>query len=102
MSPGITSRCAAASARNSRISVESPVSKALAYDAALKAGGAELAQALARNVLLQTDAAPAEPLAAYVRATIRSLEAIGDKRVLAGELAFADASLGAQAQEQVT
>jgi cytochrome b pre-mRNA-processing protein 3 len=73
-----------------------------AYDAALKAGGSELAQALARNVLLQTDAAPAEPLAAYVRATIRTLEAIDGKRLLAGELAFADAAQGAQTQEQVT
>ena len=72
-----------------------------AYDAALAAGGAELAQALARNVLLTTDAAAAEPLAAYVRATIRALAAIGDKRLLAGEFTFADPVPSLETREQV-
>jgi cytochrome b pre-mRNA-processing protein 3 len=71
-----------------------------AYDAALKAGGSALAQALARNVLLVADAAPAEPLAAYVLACIRGLETIDEERLQAGELTFADPE--AQAQEQVT
>jgi cytochrome b pre-mRNA-processing protein 3 len=72
-----------------------------AYDAALQAGGAELAQALGRNVLLVAEAAPAEPLAAYVQAAVRALEAIDDKHLLAGEWAFADPASQAQMQEQV-
>jgi cytochrome b pre-mRNA-processing protein 3 len=72
-----------------------------AYDAAVKTGGTELAQALARNVLLAADAAPAAPLAAYVQATIHALAAIDDKRLLAGQLRFADPLAAAQTQEQV-
>ena len=71
-----------------------------AYDAALKADGSELAQALARNVLLVPEAAPAAPLAAYVQGAVRSLERIDDKRLLKGEWAFAEPQ--AQMQEQVT
>jgi cytochrome b pre-mRNA-processing protein 3 len=73
-----------------------------AYDSALTAGGSELAQALARNILLTPEAAPAEPLAAYVQAAIRGLEAIDDKRLLAGELTFAAPRAAAEMQEQVT
>jgi cytochrome b pre-mRNA-processing protein 3 len=73
-----------------------------AYDMALKAAGDELAQALARNVLLSVDAAPARPLAAYVRASLGTLAAIDDGRVLAGDLAFADPVASTQMQEQLT
>jgi len=73
-----------------------------AYDAALKAGGDELAQALARNVLLSVDAAAAEPLAAYVRASLATLAVIDDRRALAGELAFADPVASLHVQEQLT
>ena len=72
-----------------------------AYDAALQAGGAELAQALGRNVLQVAEAAPAEPLAAYVQAAVRALDAIDDKRLLAGEWTFADPASLEQMQEQV-
>jgi cytochrome b pre-mRNA-processing protein 3 len=72
-----------------------------AYDAALQAGGAELAQALGRNVLLVAEAAPAEPLATYVQTAVRALEAIDDKHLLAGEWTFADPVSQAQMQEQV-
>jgi cytochrome b pre-mRNA-processing protein 3 len=71
-----------------------------AYDAALKASGSELAQALARNVLLVAEAGPAGPLAAYVQAAVRGLETIDDKHLLAGEWTFVDPS--ARMQEQVT
>jgi cytochrome b pre-mRNA-processing protein 3 len=73
-----------------------------AYDAALKAGGSELALALARNVLLTSDAAPAAPLAAYVQEATRGLDAIDDKRLLAGEWTFAAPKVPAETQEQVT
>jgi cytochrome b pre-mRNA-processing protein 3 len=73
-----------------------------AYDTALKAAGDELAQALARNVLLSADAAPAKPLAAYVRASLGTLAAIDDRRALAGDLAFADPVAGTQMREQLT
>jgi len=73
-----------------------------AYDAALKAGGSELAQALARNVLLVAEAVPAEPLAAYVQATIRGLDAIDDEGLLKGEWSFAAPQAHALMQEQVT
>ena len=73
-----------------------------AYDTALKAGRAELAQALARNVLLSTDATPAAPLAAYTRASLGTLAASDDRRVLAGELAFADPAASLHMQEQLT
>jgi cytochrome b pre-mRNA-processing protein 3 len=72
-----------------------------AYDAALQAGGAALAQALARNVVLDADAARAEPLAAYVRAALRGFEMIDDTRLLAGDWTFAD-PVQAPTQEQVT
>ena len=72
-----------------------------AYDAALKAGGSELAQALARNVLLVAETAPAGPLAAYVQAAVRGLETIDDKRLLAGEWSFVAPKTQAM-QEQVT
>jgi cytochrome b pre-mRNA-processing protein 3 len=71
-----------------------------AYDAALKAGGSELAQALARNVLLVTEATPAAPLAGYVQAAVRNLETIDDKRLLNGEWTFADPKV--RMQEQAT
>jgi cytochrome b pre-mRNA-processing protein 3 len=61
-----------------------------AYDAALLAGGTALAQALARNILLDADATRAEPLAGYVRAAIDELAAVGDQQLLAGEWSFAD------------
>jgi cytochrome b pre-mRNA-processing protein 3 len=73
-----------------------------AYDAALKAGGAELAQALARNVLLAADSASAEPLAAYVQAAIRGLDSVDGTRLLAAEWTFADPRTPALMQEQVT
>ena len=73
-----------------------------AYDTALKAGGDALAQALARNVLLLAEAAPAKPLAAYVRASLGTLAAIDDRRVLVGDLAFADPMASTQMQEQLT
>jgi cytochrome b pre-mRNA-processing protein 3 len=72
-----------------------------AYDAALQAGAAELAQALARNVLLDTDAVHAEPLAAYVQAAIAGLDAIDEARLLAADWAFADPLTHARVQEQV-
>jgi cytochrome b pre-mRNA-processing protein 3 len=61
-----------------------------AYDSALRAGGAELARALARNVLLDAEAERAEPLADYVRAAILRLEAADERRLLVGEWTFAD------------
>jgi cytochrome b pre-mRNA-processing protein 3 len=73
-----------------------------AYDAALQAGGPDLAQALARNILLTTEGAPAEPLAGYVQASIRGLEAIDDKRLLAGDVSFADLKAPLPTEEQVT
>lgn len=72
-----------------------------AYDTALEAGASELAQALARNVLLDTDAARAEPLTAYVQAAVAGLAAIDDARLLAAEWAFADPVAHARIQEQV-
>lgn len=61
-----------------------------AYDAALQAGGVELARALARNILLEVDAARAEPLAAYVQEAIAGLETVDVPRFLAAEWAFAN------------
>lgn len=72
-----------------------------AYDAALQAGG-ELAQALARNVLLDTDAARAEPLAAYARAAMAGLEAVDEHSLLAGEWRFADPLALEKNEEPVT
>lgn len=73
-----------------------------AYDTALEAGRTELARALARNVLLIEDTKPAEPLAAYVQAAIRALEAVDDSRLLAGEVQFADPGAQAELQEHAT
>lgn len=61
-----------------------------AYDAALQAGGNELARALARNILLEPDAGCAEPLAAYARAVIAGLAAVDDQQLLVGGWAFAN------------
>ncbi|MDQ8726138.1 ubiquinol-cytochrome C chaperone family protein [Bradyrhizobium sp. LHD-71] len=76
--------------------------RANAYDAALQAGGPDLPQALGRNILLDSDAARAEPLAAYVRKTIRHLEAVDERRLLAGEWTFADPATMAQTHEAVS
>lgn len=73
-----------------------------AYDAALQAGGVELQQALARNVLLDTDATRAEPLAAYVRAAIAGLEAVTERHLLTGEWAFVDPVAHEKSQEPVS
>lgn len=62
-----------------------------AYDAALQAGGGALAQALARNVLLEHDASRAGPLAAYVHAAIAGLDAVQEPRLLSGDWKFTDA-----------
>lgn len=70
-----------------------------AYDAALRAGGGALAQALARNILLNTDSVRAEPLAAYVQATLRELAAVDDRRLLGGDFAFPNPAVEAQARE---
>lgn len=72
-----------------------------AYDAALQAGAAELAQALARNVLLDADAAHAEPLAAYVQAAIAGLDAIDEARLMSADWAFAGPVARSRIQEQV-
>ena len=61
-----------------------------AYDAALATGGSALEEALARNVLLNADAAAATALATYVRAATERLAAIGDRQLLTGEWSFAD------------
>jgi cytochrome b pre-mRNA-processing protein 3 len=61
-----------------------------AYDTGLQAGGDELAQALGRNVLLETDAARAEPLASYVRAAAAGLDATDAPRLLGGAWSFVD------------
>ena len=58
-------------------------------------------EALARNVLLDADAAHAEPLAAYVRAAIAALDAVDERRLLAGDWSFADPSAQGRLQEQV-
>jgi cytochrome b pre-mRNA-processing protein 3 len=71
-----------------------------AYDAALKAGDTALAGALARNVLLVAEAAPAAALAAYVQAAIADLQALDDERLIAGEWTFADPAT--QIREPVT
>ncbi len=73
-----------------------------AYDAALETGGAELAQALARNVLLDADAARAKPLAAYVSAAIAALDAVDERRLLAGEWRFADPAAQEKSEEPVS
>jgi cytochrome b pre-mRNA-processing protein 3 len=73
-----------------------------AYDAALQAGGSELAQALARNVLLDPDAARAKPLAAYVTAAMAALAAVEERRLLAGEWTFADPAAQEKREEPVS
>lgn len=73
-----------------------------AYDLALQAGGSDLAEALARNVLLETDAARAKPLAAYVQAAVAGLDAVNERRLLAGEWRFADPVAVFSREEQVT
>jgi cytochrome b pre-mRNA-processing protein 3 len=61
-----------------------------AYDTGLQKSGDELAQALARNVLLATDAARAAPLASYVRAAVAALDATDERRLKDGTWRFAD------------
>jgi cytochrome b pre-mRNA-processing protein 3 len=73
-----------------------------AYDAALQTGGIELADALARNVLLDTDAARAKPLAGYVNAAIVALEAVDERRLLAGEWRFVDPAAQETREEPVS
>lgn len=73
-----------------------------AYDAALKADGTELAQALGRNVLLTAEAARAEALATYVRTAIGGLQSIDDAQLLAGEVSFVVPSMRTHLQEQVS
>jgi cytochrome b pre-mRNA-processing protein 3 len=72
-----------------------------AYDAALQAGGDDLARALARNVLLDADAARAEPLAAYVRAAIAGLATVDEQRLLAAEWTFAGPAAQEKSEEAV-
>ena len=52
--------------------------RSAAYDTAFAAGPAQLADALARNVLVSEDGARAAPLAAYVRHAVDALAAVGD------------------------
>jgi cytochrome b pre-mRNA-processing protein 3 len=73
-----------------------------AYDAALQAGGDELARALGRNVLLDADATRAGPLSTYVRAAIAGLETVDDQRLLAADWAFAGPGGQATSQEPVS
>ena len=67
----------------------------------MQGGETELAQALARNVLLRPDAAAAEPLAAYVRTAMAGLAAVDDSNLLAGTWAFVDMAMQATRQEKV-
>jgi cytochrome b pre-mRNA-processing protein 3 len=64
--------------------------RSAAYDSGLQAGGNELAQALARNVLLASEAARAEPLASYVRAAVAGLDAIDEQSLLGGTWRFVE------------
>lgn len=59
-----------------------------AYDLAFQEGSGELAAAIARNVLISTDAAKAEPLTAYAMAVIAELEALEAERLQSAAWAF--------------
>lgn len=62
--------------------------RSIAYDKALEAGGAALADALARNILNSDDSAVAAPLAAYARRGIADLDAVADADMAAGRIRF--------------
>lgn len=59
-----------------------------AYDLAFEGGSAELASAIARNVLISTDAAKAEPLTAYAMGVIAELESVDAERLQSAAWAF--------------
>lgn len=63
--------------------------RSAAYDAAFAAGPAQLADALARNVLVSEDGSGAGPLAAYVRQAAGALDGVGDAAMRSAAWSFA-------------
>jgi cytochrome b pre-mRNA-processing protein 3 len=62
--------------------------RSAAYDAAVDAGGAELAAALARNILLRSDAGAAAPLADYVSQATATLSRLDQGQLMASAWRF--------------
>jgi cytochrome b pre-mRNA-processing protein 3 len=72
-----------------------------AYDEAVAAGGASLAAALARNVLLSNDAYRGRPLAAYVGDAVRALDACERAALVSGAWQFpAPRTIGVEGHAQ--
>jgi cytochrome b pre-mRNA-processing protein 3 len=71
-----------------------------AYDLAFEAGRDDLAAAIARNVLISTDAAKAEPLTAYAMGVIAELESFDADRLQSADWAF-PAPTAPVAKEQI-
>ena len=63
--------------------------RSAAYDAAFAAGPEQLADALARNVLVSEDGTRAVPLAAYVRQAADALDTVGDAELRSVSWSFA-------------
>jgi cytochrome b pre-mRNA-processing protein 3 len=63
--------------------------RSAAYDAAFAAGNDQLADALARNVLVSEDAARAAPLAAYVRQAVGALDTVDEATLRSAAWSFA-------------
>lgn len=73
-----------------------------AYDMAFEEGSGELANALARNVLISTEAGNAEPLAAYAQVAIRDLDGIDAEHLQGADWAFAAPVARGRKQEPVS
>jgi cytochrome b pre-mRNA-processing protein 3 len=73
-----------------------------AYDLAFAEGAGELANALARNVLITAETEKAAPLAAYAQATIRDLDGIDAEHLQSADWAFAAPVAHGRKQEPVS